>query len=56
MNNLAEGELPKAPEVKLDPIATLTKCLDHAPDALKSEIYHEIAAHHFKEGRYLMAF
>lgn len=56
MNNLAGGELPKAPEVKLDLIGSLTKCLDHVPDALKSEIYHEIAAHHFKELSYLQAF
>ena len=47
MNTLAGGELPKAPEIKLDPIGTLIKCLDHVPDALKSEIYHEIAGHHF---------
>ena len=56
MNNLAKGDLPKPPEVKLDPIGTLTKCLDHVQDALKSEIYQEIAAHHFKEERYLQSF
>ena len=56
MENLAGGELPKSPEVKLDPIRALSNCLDYVPDTLKSGIYHEIAAHHFKDVRYLMAY